>query len=191
MGNNRRIFRHGEGSVSEITVSSTGESPIIHATTNRCPIQLYLTCDDNVLSDYQCLVRKHIEFFEARVQDDVSSKQGRNKPVVLGQVGIRCRHCANVPVQQRARGSVYFPTKLEGIYQAAQNMATTHLCQDCQYVPQDVRNHLLLLMKSKTSSAGGGKAHWGSAAKALGVYEDDCGLRFRESLKEVVEDMFD
>jgi hypothetical protein len=61
--------------------------------TGRNPVLLYMSCDDDSLSAYQCMVRRQIEIFEARTEDVESNAQGRNKPIVLGQVGIRCRHC--------------------------------------------------------------------------------------------------
>lgn len=45
----------------------------------RSPAILYLSCDDDSLSDYQCLVRKQIELFEAKEDDVESNAQGRNK----------------------------------------------------------------------------------------------------------------
>lgn len=67
-----------------------------------------------------------------------------------------------------------------GLYQAAQNMATIHLCQHCQRIPSTVRSELLTLRERK-SSAGGGKKYWGDGARVLGVYEADDGLRFDRS----------
>jgi hypothetical protein len=58
--------------------------------TGRCPTILYLSCDPETLSDYQCLVRKQIELFEANENDVMAGAQGRNKPIVLGQVRM-CR----------------------------------------------------------------------------------------------------
>lgn len=83
----------------------------------RAPISLYMSCDDESLSEYQCLVRKQIEIFEAMKDDVDSNAQGRNRPIVLGQVGIRCRHCTMLPPKHRARGAVYYPAKLQGLYQ--------------------------------------------------------------------------
>lgn len=145
--------------------------------TNRSPVLLYMSCDDDSLSGYQCLVRRQVELFEARSDDVESNAQGRNKPIVLGQVGIRCRHCTSLPPRHRARASVYYPAKLMGLYQAAQNMATIHLCQHCQRIPSSVRSELLTLRERK-SSAGGGKKYWGDGARVLGVYEAEDGLRF-------------
>ncbi|CAB9517646.1 expressed unknown protein [Seminavis robusta] len=145
--------------------------------TGRSPTLLYMTCDDDSLSAFQCMVRRQIELFEARTEDVESNAQGRNKPIVLGQVGIRCRHCTSLPPRHRARASVYYPAKLLGLYQAAQNMATIHLCQHCQRIPASFRTELWALRERK-SSAGGGKKYWADGAKVLGVYEADDGLRF-------------
>jgi hypothetical protein len=45
--------------------------------------------------------------------DDVQwNAQGRNKAIVLGQVGIRCRYCARLPTWSRSRGAVYYSATL-------------------------------------------------------------------------------
>lgn len=145
----------------------------------RPPTQLFMSCDADSLSEYQCLVRRNIELFEA-VRDDVESNaQGRNRPIIMGQVGIRCRHCTMLPPKHRARGAIYYPTKLHGLYQAAQNMASSHLCEHCQHVPQQLRSELLKL-KDRKSSAGGGKKYWADGIRILGVFEDGDGLRFEK-----------
>ena len=113
-----------------------------------------------------------------RTEDVESNAQGRNKPITLGQVGIRCRHCTSLQARQRARGSVYYPSKLQGLYQAAQNMATIHLVETCKSIPEQVRAELRNI-KERKSSAGGGKAYWGNGARVLGVVETEDCLRFR------------
>jgi len=147
--------------------------------TGRPPICLHLVCDADSLSPYQCLLRKQIEIFEALRGDTETNAQGRNRPIVIGQVGIRCRHCSSLPYRQRARGAVYFPARLAGLYQAAQNMAVSHLAQRCPLVPVDVRSKLTTLRERK-SSAGGGKKYWAEGVRVLGVFEDGDGLRFEE-----------
>ena len=140
---------------------------------------LFLSCDQDSLSSYQCSARKQIELFEARQEDVESTVQGRTKPVVLGLVGIRCRHCAMVPVKLRARGAVCYPKKLMGLYQAAQSLAAKHLCEHCRHIPKSVREALIELRKHK-SSAGGGRRYWADAVRALGVYESKDGLRWKK-----------
>jgi hypothetical protein len=87
--------------------------------TNRRPITLDMDYDSHVLNDYQSILRKQIELFETGPEDVRGKAQGRNKPVVLGQVGIRCRHCSTIPKSARPKGSVYYSRSLVGIYQAS------------------------------------------------------------------------
>ncbi|CAJ1957883.1 unnamed protein product [Cylindrotheca closterium] len=144
------------------------------------PVTLYIPCDDESLSPYQCLVRKNIELFEADMHDVEGNAKGRNKPIVLGQVGIRCKHCSAIPSKNRGRGSKYYPAKLSGLYQAAQGMASGHLCSFCNQIPSALRNELMIL-REKKSSAGGGKKYWADGVRVLGVIEDEHGLRFKKN----------
>jgi hypothetical protein len=146
----------------------------------RCPT-LNMDCDDLCLSKFQCLARKQIELFEATSDDVEAGARGRNHPIVLGQVGIRCRHCSQLPPHSpRTRGAVYFPSKLERVYQTAVNMASLHLCKHCQHIPQNIRDELLRL-KDKKSNAGGGKDYWGSGIRMMGAVEAEDCLRFTEA----------
>ena len=87
---------------------------------------------------------------------------------MLGQVGIRCRHCAKLPTWSRARGAVYYTATLDGLYQAAQNMAKNHLCKQCQLIPENDRARLNQLRDCKKRAAGG-KKYWAEGARVLGV----------------------
>ncbi|CAB9529423.1 expressed unknown protein [Seminavis robusta] len=146
---------------------------------SRAPVMLYLPCDDESLTPYQCLARRQIELFEATPADVEAGTQGRNRSIVLGQVGIRCRHCSALKLADRARGSTYYPRKLQGLYQAGQNMSNSHLLQYCTRIPKEIRDELQRL-GNKKSSAGGGKDYWSGGAKILGVIEDEQGLRFEK-----------
>ena len=65
--------------------------------TGRFPILMYLSCDPDSLSPFQCLIRRNIEFFEATSVDVQAKIQGRNRPIVLGQVrNVRMCVCACV-----------------------------------------------------------------------------------------------
>lgn len=181
------------GASASVAVPST--NPATNGVKNA-PIALYMDCDEDSLSEYQCLIRKQMELFEASAKDAASSVQGRNKAILPGQVGIRCRHCAmGMRAARRGssastsssgsnhsttcKGSMYFPTKLDRIYQAAQNLASYHLCETCPNVPENVRNKILVLRERK-SPAGGGKRYWAEGVRCLGVVEDPQhgGLRF-------------
>jgi hypothetical protein len=91
------------------------------ALTNRKPVLLFLEYDEHNLTEYQRLIRQNVELFEAGPEEVRGSAQGRNIPILLGQVGIRCRHCAMLPFNARARGAVYFTRTIDGLYQVAQS----------------------------------------------------------------------
>mmetsp|Transcript_24775 Transcript_24775/g.51518 ORF Transcript_24775/g.51518 Transcript_24775/m.51518 type:complete len:385 (-) Transcript_24775:197-1351(-) len=155
-------------------VGAPGVAPSMQ--TGRKPLALLSASDEKHLTDYQCLVRKHIEVFEASPADIDTKAQGRNRPITLGQVGIRCVCCSKFPPSCRILGAVYFPSKLEGIYQSAQNMVNKHLLH-CKHAPEELRKKLAEL-KTQKGAAGGGKRYWADSAKALGVYEGDRALYF-------------
>jgi hypothetical protein len=114
-----------------------------------------------------------------RTSDDVQwNAQGRNKAIVLGQVGIRCRYCSRLPTWSRARGAVYYSAALDGLYQAAQNMAKNHLCRHCRLIPGETRRQLIALRDCKRRAAGG-KKYWAEGASVLGVVQNEDGLRFK------------
>jgi len=73
---------------------------------------LYHERDERNLSQYQCLARKQMEIFEATSEDAGSNAQGRNRPILPGQIGLRCRHCYKLPPKERKTGSVYYPNKV-------------------------------------------------------------------------------
>jgi hypothetical protein len=94
-------------------------------------------------------------------------------------VGIRCRHCAHVPTNQRVRGSVYFPSSTMGFYQAAQNMSSTHLqCGLCPEMPESIKTEFALLIGTKTaaSSSAGGRVYWGRCAQQMGLVDTEQGI---------------
>jgi hypothetical protein len=138
--------------------------------------------DEKNLSEYQTLVRKQLEFFEASEEDVSLTTQGRKKVVYIGQVGIRCVHCAHRPANLRSRGSVYFPSKLSSVYQAAQNMAVSHLMDACDEIDESTRQQLSSL-RSRKDTAAGGKAYWALSCAKVGVSETETGLRLGNPLR--------
>jgi len=154
----------------------------------RMPQLLYLSCDPDSLSPYQVLLHRQIELVEALERDvclmqkSVSATpgtlQGRNKPIVLGQVGIRCMRCFTSDDLQnrRSRGVVYYPSSLVGIYQAAQNMASAHfLSGACKAIPAPLQREMQSLRGSSKSqtAVGSGKLEWARRASLFGVYQEE------------------
>jgi hypothetical protein len=144
--------------------------------TKYCRI-LYLDQDIENLSPYQCMVRKQINIFTATEDDLQDKSQGRNRPIILNQVGIRCLHCGTLPTKQRAKGAVFFPSQLDGLYQTAQNMANKHLLHDCCEIPTNVRQDLFGVrlkekgLKTRKSAYGGGRHYWADGLRVLGVVQ--------------------
>ena len=93
----------GSLSVATDTTATTGPDKVNNPSTDsaaskqlptssRRPSLLFMPCDHDSLSQYQCLVRKQIEIFEATQLDVESSAKGRNRPIVLGQVSFHELH---------------------------------------------------------------------------------------------------
>jgi hypothetical protein len=168
-------------STTDASVNRTPSAPIFRCST------IYLQQDQDNLSPYQCLARKQIEVFEATEGDLEANAQGRNRPICLRQVGIRCLHCGRQPAKRRAKGAVFFPSRLVGVYQTAQNMANSHLIKDCKMIPKDIREDLMRIRlkesgetKLRKSSHGSGRSYWAACLRDLGVAEaPDRRLCFR------------
>lgn len=144
-------------------------------------VPLFMDYDEHVLIEYQCLLRKQIELFEATPEDTQATTQGRINSITAGQVGIRCRHCAILPVQSRPRGSVYYSRTIGGIYQVGQNMAKHHFAKTCTMIPEHVKARLIWLRSDHRRASGGGKEYWSEGLRVLGIYEDGNALRFRQA----------
>jgi hypothetical protein len=136
-----------------------------------------------VLSEYQSYLRQQIVYIETERARKGGKVQGRNKPITARQVGVMCVHCAKVPFDARPRGSVYYPATLEGIYQAAQNMSKNHFEGGrCQSIPDDVRDRLVHLKRTKSVNVGTGKDYWKKSAENLGICEVDARLFFEKNI---------
>ena len=143
------------------------------------PTLLVVPMDHMQLSSHQTLLRYQIEVFRAGEEDTSTHTRGRNKPVQLGQIGIRCRHCKVLPVCRRKRGSVYFPRAVEGFYQAAQNMNSTHLqTGECPLMGEALRREFANLIATRGVSTGAGRAYWAKQARKLGLRNTDNGIVF-------------
>ena len=146
------------------------------------------------LSESQLLLRQQIEIFEAGTRDVVTHVRGRNKSISLGQVGMRCKHCAHTAIKDRQKGSIYFPSTKSGVYQAALNMSSTHITKGvCQFMPVSVTSQFAVMSTKKQNSigyqkTGSGRQYWIHSASQLGLIDtEDKGIRFIRSWTRDVE----
>ncbi len=147
---------------------------------NPIKLSLYVSSDDRKLNEYQIFLRQNIELFRATQNDIFRLTRGKNKPIVLHQVGIRCCHCSHVAAGRRKKGSTYFPSNLMGLYQAAQNLSVEHLQSGlCPELPPDVKERFSRYASGKRSSvSGAGKKYWAEAGRRMGLIDTDDGIRF-------------
>jgi hypothetical protein len=152
---------------------------------SKLPLCLVQPADKFKLSEHQLFLRFQIEAFAA-TEDDVNTHiRGRNKRIALGQVGIRCRHCAHLPASRRQKGSAYFPAHTMGLYQAAQNMSTAHIqCGLCPEMPEYIKEHFKGLIATKSFTSGAGRPYWAKSAKKMGLVNTEDGIRFIHELPE-------
>lgn len=152
-----------EGKVGHVEVASTaaiGEANVNEVdpnTSNNPSAQLlYRPSDENFLSPLRCFIRRQIELFEATPEDvckrNSSIKGATARKIIVGQVGMRCIHCAHVPVKHHTKNSVCYPHKIDGI--KVWNSFHEHMLT-CLHIPQSVRDqHKALNLTTKKGTRG-------------------------------------
>jgi len=140
-------------------------------------IPLGLNDDKYWLSELQVFLRSNFaEAFGATEEDIAAPMHGRNKPIALGQVGIRCIHCKNDDPSERGQQATSYPSLISGIYNSVQQMLRLHM-ECCQSMPLEVRMRIDQL-KLSSSSRGGRKQYWVDSAKRLGMVDTPHGIHF-------------
>lgn len=126
--------------------------------------------DKDWLSDMDCFVRNNIEVFSAKQLDVDDAAADRKYPIKLGQVGIRCVHCA--VTAEGARGAaVSYPYSISGIYESVREFQRLHL-DGCQNIPQDRE-----LGSGASSLSSVLRRYYVQAARALGLFDtQDAGI---------------
>ena len=118
VGNSRHI--HSGGSMSE---HELGEDGTGGTSTTGSAIPMADEKDQTHLSDSLTFIRRQLEYFPATAKDveERKKKGGRHGTVHVGQVGIRCIHCAHRPDKERSTGALAFPASTKLVYQAVRN----------------------------------------------------------------------
>lgn len=140
-------------------------------------VSLGLEEDQYWLSELQVYLRSNFaEAFGATEKDIAAPMHGRNKPIALGQVGIRCIWCKNEPPSARGQQAVSYPSLVSGIYNSVQQMFRLHF-DCCPFIPPEVKKKIETL-RASSSSRGGRKQYWIDSAKRLGLVDTPHGIHF-------------
>ena len=140
-------------------------------------VPLGLPEDKYWLSELQVYLRSNFaEAFGADESDIAAPMHGRNKPIALGQVGIRCIHCRDDPPSERGQQATSYPSLISGIYNSVQQMLRLHF-ECCLAMPPEVRKKIESL-KVSSSARGGRKQYWVDSAKRLGLIDTPHGIHF-------------
>ena len=134
--------------------------------------------DKFMLSPLRCFLREQVYAFSA-AEADIAARTPSNFSVVLGQVGICCKHCFKLPPRDRINRAVCFPFSVDRIYQSVADMQRFHF-NVCKEVPQDVRDSFETL-KSASSKGSKGLAtrqYWVTSAKKCGLIDTPTGIKF-------------
>lgn len=134
--------------------------------------------DRSALSPLRCFLRENVYAFSATAED-IAVRTPTTFSVVVGQVGIGCVHCHNLPAKERSNRAVCFPFSIGRIYQAVADIQRFHL-GDCKMVPQNVREKFLQLQSASTKGSKGlaTRQYWISSAKKIGLVDTSNGIRF-------------
>lgn len=138
-------------------------------------VLLAIADDKEWLSDMDCFVRRNLEVFCANEEDVEIAQQDRKYPVNLGQVGIRCVHCALQKGGNIARGTaVAFPYSINGIYESVREFQRLHL-EGCPHLPESAKKKLAGF-KGSASLSSVLRKYYVLAAKALGMHDTPDGI---------------
>ena len=136
-------------------------------------VSLLLPIDRDFLSEFQLLIRESLEVFRSPAPPTSGKRKKGGSGPVLGQVGLRCKYCATSTT--KSRGAVYFPGKLDRMYQAAQNMAANHFLGPtcCPSLPSAVQTQFAAARKKQEQSIQrrGGKSYWVETCRCMGLGE--------------------
>jgi len=70
------------------------------------------------------------------------------------------------------KAGLYYPSRVERLYQMSQTIASHHLLETCNHIAKDIRDDLTRLRGTK-SAALGRRRCWADAGRALGLIEYD------------------
>jgi hypothetical protein len=152
-------------------------------------VSLATSMDKDFLNPLHCFVRRNVEFFVATNKDVNAPSPGRKVRVDIGQVGIRCIHCAKSPKKNRIKRAVCYPPSISGIYHCISNMKFDHF-GSCINLPDQLRaefSNLRSNFNRRNSNLGQNglqtvacstAQYYHDSAIRLGLRDSSCGIRY-------------
>jgi hypothetical protein len=131
--------------------------------------------DKDWLSEKDIFIRKQLEVFCATEEDVAAARADLKYPVSVGQVGIRCIHCALAHGSEAVGHAVAYPFTISGIHESVREIHRLHL-DTCKNLPAAQKEKLQNLGASSLSSVL--RRYYVLGAKALGLRDTkSAGIR--------------
>lgn len=122
--------------------------------------------DKEWLSEKDIFIRKQLEVFCATEEDVAAARADLKYPVSVGQVGIRCIHCALAHGSDAIGHAIAYPFTISGIHESVREIHRLHL-DTCKNLPAAKKAKLDNLGASSLSSVL--RRYYVLGAKALGL----------------------
>jgi len=144
------------------------------------PTNLAIPSDTRFLDPVHMFLRSiSIELF-ITTNDHMMCPGRGARPSKVGQVGLRCAYCKNVPRQDLTRQAICYPSKRDTIFESVRNYQRVHL-EECPCISQQIKiqyKNLLEADSPNKKSQRFVKAYYSEAATELGLVDSPKGLVF-------------
>lgn len=145
---------------------------------------VYRPGDDDVVGPMNGLARRQIEWFAA-TNRDVADRKFTTAPIVLGQVGFRCVHCAHIPFTARATTAVVYPKSYHALNQALTHYKTKHL-MNCEQIPTNIKARSKSLAGRQGMKGKQRREHSINGFQSIGIIEEVGRLVYKKSSEAAV-----
>ena len=153
-----------ESSISSVSDSSafTGaeDAHVQYSPSTR--FNLYDPADEGRINGYQNIFRRDI--YEGFIVGPGHKFDGT--------VAFRCRFCAHLPYEARAKQCEIYPRSIDAIYRAHIRFNRDHF-PNCKFIPDEIKAKIA---KLKKSSPRGNKAYWVTSALNKGLVNGQKGI---------------
>ena len=172
----RRLHNQATKEKKYITTEDAPNNLVESASVEKLDTRLILAIneDKDWLSDMECFLRCNFELFAATEYDVICAEADKTQVIYEGQIGMRCIHCA-ISKEGARNTAVVYPPKLNTICEYVNKFCKGHLLS-CPCIPNHSKKKLASLNGSSTLGPVQ-RRYYVQAAKTLGLYDTDKGLR--------------